>query len=77
MRIENAYLCENCQEVTEIDRHGTCRVCGSPALLSLAKILNRNSREEILNFTPRVAARVTDETVVLCMGGDSRGDHAV
>lgn len=72
MRIECAYLCENCQEVTEGDGHGRCGVCGSEAVLSLAKVLNRNPQEEILNFAPRVSARMDDETVVLCLAGNSR-----
>ncbi len=73
MKIESAYLCENCQEVTESDGHGCCGVCRSEALLNLAKILNRNPQEEILNFAPRVSARIDDETVVLCLAGNSRG----
>jgi hypothetical protein len=75
MKIENAYLCEDCQEVTESDSHGCCGVCGSPALLNLAKILNRNSEEEILSFAPRVSARISDEEVVLCVGG-GHSQHA-
>ncbi len=76
MKIENAYLCENCQEVTGSDGHGCCGVCGSPALLNLAKILNRNPEEEILNFAPLVSARVTDEDVFLCISGNGHGKHA-
>ena len=76
MKIENAYLCEDCQEVTDSDGHGSCGVCGSPALLNLAKILNRNPEEEILNFAPLVSARVTDEDVVLCLRSDGHGKHA-
>ena len=75
MKIENAYLCVDCQEVAESDGHGCCGVCGSPALLNLAKILNRNPEEEILSFAPRVSARITDEVVVLCTGR-GHGKHA-
>jgi hypothetical protein len=73
MKIENAYLCVNCQEVTESDAHGCCGVCASPAVLNLAKILNRNPQREILNAFPRVSARITDdEGVVVCITGESR-----
>jgi hypothetical protein len=72
MKIENAYLCVDCQEVAESDGHGCCGVCGSAALLNLAKILNRDSEEEILNFAPRVSARISDDEVVLCVGGGHR-----
>ncbi|HVB98447.1 MAG TPA: hypothetical protein VNJ12_03830 [Candidatus Dormibacteraeota bacterium] len=75
MRIENAYLCENCQQVAETDGHGCCGVCGSPALLSLAKVLNRSTDNEILNFAPRVSARMEGETVFFCAGG-SLDKHA-
>jgi hypothetical protein len=73
MKIEKAYLCEDCQEVTESDGHGGCEVCGSPALLNLAKILNRNPQEEILNFAPRIAVRVENEDVFVCAGSGRRG----
>lgn len=75
MKIENAYLCVDCQEVTESDAHGCCGVCGGPALLNLAKILNRNSQKEILNFVPWVSTRVTtddEEDMVLCITGEGR-----
>ncbi len=67
MKLEAAYLCENCDEISETDGHGCCGACGSPALLNLAKILNRDSEEEILNFTPRVSAKFTEDDVVLCV----------
>jgi DNA-directed RNA polymerase subunit RPC12/RpoP len=76
MKIENAYLCEDCQEVSETDGHGGCEVCGSRALLNLGKILNRNSDEEILNFAPLVSARIADEEVVLCLASGGHGKHA-
>lgn len=76
MKIENAYLCENCQQVSEADGHGYCEVCGSPALLNLARILNRNSQEEILNFTPLVTARIATDAGLLCVGDGNPGEHA-
>lgn len=76
MKIEKAYLCEDCQEVSETDGHGCCEVCGSRALLNLAKILNRNADEEILNFAPLVSARIADEEVVLCLSSGTHGKHA-
>jgi hypothetical protein len=76
MKIENAYLCVNCQEVSESDGHGRCLACSSPALLNLGKILNRNSEEEILNYAPLVSARFADEEMVVCLASDGRGKHA-
>lgn len=76
MKIQNAYLCEDCQQVVESDGHGRCGVCESSALLNLAKILNRDPQQEILNFAPLVSARIIDEEVVLCLNGNGRGKHA-
>ncbi len=76
MKIENAYLCENCQQVSEADGHGRCGVCGSSALLNLARVLNRNSREEILNFAPLVTARITADEGLICISGGKSSEHA-
>jgi DNA-directed RNA polymerase subunit RPC12/RpoP len=76
MKIENAYLCVDCEEVSDTDGHGRCEVCGSRALLNLGKILNRNSDEEILNFGPLVSARMAEEEVVLCFNSNGHGKHA-
>lgn len=74
MKIENAYLCEDCQQVTESDGHGYCAVCGSASLLNLAKIVNRGPREEILSLGPAFSAEATEEEVLVCVsaGGSNR-----
>lgn len=73
MKIENAYLCEDCQQVTESDGHGYCSVCGSSSLLNLAKIVNRNTEEEILSLAPPLSARITEEEEVLVCASSARG----
>ena len=42
MTIASAYLCANCDHVTEL-RQGRCATCGSDAVLSLSKVLNRGN----------------------------------
>lgn len=65
MKIENAYICENCQQVTETDGHGYCAVCGSSALFDLAKIADCNSEEEVLSLSPSLSDRITEEDVLV------------
>jgi hypothetical protein len=40
VRLSRAALCVNCERITETWRH-RCPCCGSPSLLSLARILDR------------------------------------
>ncbi len=45
--LERAYLCCNCQRVVELAIRDECSVCGSRALLSLDRVLNRQLAEKI------------------------------
>jgi hypothetical protein len=76
MKIENAYLCEDCQAIAESDGHGRCGICGSPALLSVAKVLNRNLHEEVLDLAPRASAKADEEAVIFHIRSDGRTWHA-
>ena len=40
LRLHRAALCVNCEHISEADGE-RCPRCGSPSLLSLARILNR------------------------------------
>lgn len=42
--LSRAVLCNDCDEITAAT-NGHCPICGSTALVSLAKILNRNGEE--------------------------------
>ena len=40
--LNQAYLCVNCEQVVEAKQN--CPACGSPALISIAKVLSERSR---------------------------------
>ncbi len=41
--LQQAVLCANCEVVSD-SKNGHCIVCGSPSLLSLARVLNGSNR---------------------------------
>ena len=47
--LNRAILCANCEMISAAPGH--CPVCGSAAVLNLAKILNREEKQETVNGT--------------------------
>ncbi|HEV2388186.1 MAG TPA: hypothetical protein VGS20_13125 [Candidatus Acidoferrales bacterium] len=72
MKLQCAYLCVDCQHVTEGDGHGRCAVCGGQATLNLAKLLNR-SDELVLDCGSQASAGAETGELVLSLAGEGIG----